>query len=134
MKYWELDKLKMLSLETETLIKKLNKDEKTIINVNIHSCNSYKYPKLEVNNKYWINLNNKFSSEIQYELCTITYIRSGVIFYVLDSNPTKEYYFEEFCLNHLHCSPKEITVNLDSDYYEVRDFCGKMKVNYIGKL
>jgi hypothetical protein len=132
--YWDLDNLVMSKPEMEVFIRKVNNGAKMIINVNKHSCMELKYPKLIVGKKYWIDVAENTFSQPQFELCTINYIRSGIVFFTIDSNPEIEHYFEEFCLNHLHTSPEEITVNLDPDYYEVRDFCGKMKVNYIGKV
>ncbi len=66
----------------------------------------------------------------KYVQCIITDIRSGVVFYKLDSSE-KEEWFEEFSLIHLFMEPVEINVKLSSKYYEIIGSSGKMKVNYL---
>lgn len=132
-KYWDLSSLKMMDKTAEKILKDLT-GGKTVLNMNKHSCSSYKYPEFIVGKNYWIDISGHIIEPQKFRLCKITYIRSGIIFYIEIKNPKKEYNMEEFCLNHLFCSPEEIDVDLDPDYYEVRDFCGKMKVNYKGKL
>ncbi len=133
-KYWDLTGLKLGSKEVEDTIKNVyNEGNKTIINLNKHSCNNYRYPKFEVGKRYWINCEEKFLNMPKYKLCEITYIRSGIIFYKVIGSETEES-MPEFCLAHLKASPEEISIDLDSDYYELRDASGKMKVNYTAKV
>jgi len=131
--YWYPSDYKMLSIVEEEIIRLTMGGYKTRYSVHHYSCSKQKFPKLEVGETYWVDVSESLMSHSLYKKCTITCIRSGVVFY-LEEGKSEENWFSEGSLQHGFTAPLEITVDLDPEFYEVIDHSGLMKVNYIGKL
>lgn len=129
-KYWDIDSIKMFDKKVEEFLLSVNKGP-TKLNLHKHSRHKRKYPKLEKNKEYFIDTSQVMEAP-KYERCKITYIRNGVVFYKINGKP--ENHFEEFSLMHYFAEPVELSVNLDSKYYQIISRSGMMKVNYLVKL
>lgn len=130
--YWYPSDYKMGTYQEEMFFMFLYK-KKITYNVHHYSCSEQKFPKLSVGETYWVDVSESLSDSSKYRKCKITYIRSGIVFYIVEGE-VNERWFAEGSLQHGFTAPLEITVDLDPEFYEVIDHSGLMKVNYIGKL
>jgi hypothetical protein len=69
----------------------------------------------------------------RYVEVIITYMRGDIVFYKItdkadDLNNEEEYDFPLGCLLHYFMEPKELIVNLDAKYYEIKSRSGRMNV------
>ena len=128
--YWDLTNLHTYNEEMDSLLLNITDGKPMKIDLHKHSCMKRRYPKFEVGKNYYIDCAESLMGASNYKLCTITGIRSGVIFYTIEWNPT-EHHMEEFCLTHYFSEPDVLVVNVDPRFIDVQSISEKMKVIYV---
>lgn len=146
-KYW--DNIDYLQQEHDNLLKKLSESEiprhlemydsliksntKQVIDLHNHSCINWKFPKITVGEKYYLDIN--IGPKRQYVEIVVTYERSGIVFYkILDKIngivDDSEYNFGKGSVKHYFMEPAVFNCKLNPEVFEIKSISCRMKINY----
>ena len=73
-KYWNIFDYEMSDKVTEDFYRSLKPNKKTRFNVHHYSCSNWRFPKLEIDKEYWIDVSEIYSMVSKYVKCKIIQI------------------------------------------------------------